>query len=121
MLRLATFNLENLFARYRFRQDVAPGSVGWSVNETAFELYDLEEKRVTAQAIKAADADVLCLQEVESLPVLDRFASLARYEAASREQRQELLLERSPQVVAGALDTKLLERFLHLRRVFPAG
>ncbi len=74
--RLATFNVENLFARYRFRQNAdvyAPD--GFSINQLAFDVYDETDKRITAQAIRALDADILCLQEVESLPVLDRFKS----------------------------------------------
>ncbi|MBL8692922.1 MAG: endonuclease/exonuclease/phosphatase family protein [Planctomycetes bacterium] len=73
-VRIATFNVENLFARYRFKQQLEPES-GFTINELAFEIYDEREKRLTAQAIREVRADVLCLQEVESLPVLDRFAS----------------------------------------------
>jgi endonuclease/exonuclease/phosphatase family metal-dependent hydrolase len=72
--RVASFNVENLFARYRFRTNFEPREAdGFTVNNLAFEIYEETEKRITARAIQAVDADVLALQEVESLPVLDRF------------------------------------------------
>jgi endonuclease/exonuclease/phosphatase family metal-dependent hydrolase len=73
-LRIATFNAENLFARYDFRKnfDGRRGG-GFTVNELAFEIYDEVDKQITARAIRALDADLLALQEVESLPVLDAF------------------------------------------------
>lgn len=75
-LRLATFNVENLFARYKFRNNFdASVSGGFTANDMAFDIYDETEKRITAQAIKKVDADLIALQEVESLPVLDAFVS----------------------------------------------
>ena len=76
MARIATFNAENLFARYRFRQNTDPLTIdGFAINELAFDIYDETSKQITAAAIKAVDADIIALQEVESLPVLDRFNS----------------------------------------------
>lgn len=75
-LRLATFNAENLFARYRFKDSFQPtADDGFTINDTAFRIHDEESKKITAKAIRAVNADVICLQEVESLPVLDRFNS----------------------------------------------
>lgn len=75
-LRLATFNVENLFARYRFRDSFQPtADDGFTINDMAFRIHDEESKKITAKAIRAVNADVICLQEVESLPVLDRFNS----------------------------------------------
>jgi hypothetical protein len=77
-VRLATFNVENLFARYRFKQSFDPRAHdGFTINDLAFDVCDEPAKRITAEVIRAVDADVLALQEVESLPVLDRF--VARY------------------------------------------
>ena len=74
--RLGTFNAENLFARYKFRTTYKPSqSNGFSVNDVAFNHYANNEKKLTAQAIKKVNADILCLQEVESLKVLDNFNS----------------------------------------------
>jgi endonuclease/exonuclease/phosphatase family metal-dependent hydrolase len=76
MIRLATFNVENLFARYRFRRNFDPvGSDGFSINDTAFSIHGETAKQITARVIKAANADILALQEVDNLKVLDRFVS----------------------------------------------
>jgi endonuclease/exonuclease/phosphatase family metal-dependent hydrolase len=75
-IRVASFNVENLFARYRFREGLEPGAdTGFGINDLAFDLYDENLKRVTAKAVKEVDADVICLQEVESIAVLERFNS----------------------------------------------
>lgn len=73
-IRIATFNCENLFARYKFNEGGASGD-GFTINETSFDILSTRAKRLTAKAIKEADADIICLQEVENLPVLDRFNS----------------------------------------------
>ncbi|MGD8564147.1 MAG: endonuclease/exonuclease/phosphatase family protein [Desulfarculaceae bacterium] len=73
-MRLATFNCENLFARYRFNKKKKPVKEnGFTINNLAFDIYDNTNKRITANAIREVDADVIALQEVEGLPVLDRF------------------------------------------------
>lgn len=75
-IRIATFNIENLFARYNFKKNLKPSKDGgFQINDLAFDLFDETEKKLTAKAIKAINADIICLQEVESLPVLDRFNS----------------------------------------------
>jgi predicted extracellular nuclease len=76
--RIATFNVENLFARFKFRANVDPEDAvrdGWDVNETAFETFTEDAKKLTAQAIREIDADVIGCQEVENLETLRRFRS----------------------------------------------
>ncbi len=76
MVKIATFNAENLFARYKFRENADPLNMeGFTINDLAFDIYEETSKQITAAAVKATKADVLALQEVESLPVLDRFNS----------------------------------------------
>lgn len=89
-MRLATFNCENLFARYSFKNNFSPrGDGGFLINNLAFEIYEETEKQITAKAIKDIDADVVALQEVENLIVLDRFNS--RYLAAKNYKHRILI------------------------------
>ncbi len=75
-IRVATFNVENLFARYKFAQNFSPNlDDGFMINNTAFTINDEEAKRITAKTIRKSKADILCLQEVEGLKVLDHFNS----------------------------------------------
>lgn len=77
-VRVATFNCENLFARFRFNSNVNPQNAsanGFTINDLAFAFLNEDEKKLTGSAIRAADADILCLQEVENFDVLKRFRS----------------------------------------------
>lgn len=77
-LRLGTFNCENLFARFKFNKNVDPAKAsknGFTVNDAYFDILNENEKKLTGEVIKAHDADVLALQEVENLDVLKRFRS----------------------------------------------
>ena len=75
-LSIATFNCENLFARFKFNKGVNPEDAlidGWLADKTKFTINDEESKILTALAIKETKADVIALQEVESLMALRRF------------------------------------------------
>jgi endonuclease/exonuclease/phosphatase family metal-dependent hydrolase len=75
-IRVATFNCENLFARFKFEQGVNPATAsadGFTVNETKFDFLNETEKALTAQAIRSVNADVLALMEVDNHEVLKRF------------------------------------------------
>jgi predicted extracellular nuclease len=75
-LRIATFNAENLFARYNFEKGEPPVHPdGFTIDKTAFKINSAAEKQLTAKAIADVGADVICLQEIESLGVLDRFVT----------------------------------------------
>jgi len=77
-VRVATFNVENLFARFKFEEDVDPQRAvrdGWNVDETVFRIQDEDSKRLTGLTIREANADVIALQEVENLDTLKRFRS----------------------------------------------
>lgn len=78
---LATFNCENLFRRFRFRKNLSEEQLqnavenGFIMEKTLFEVISEEERTLTAQAIKATKADILALQEVESMDTLKNFNS----------------------------------------------
>jgi len=85
-VRLASFNVENLFARWRFKGGIDPAQAnkkGWIVDDDLFLELGVEDKAITAAAIRALQADVLALQEVEGLDTLkhfrDQFLGLAEY------------------------------------------
>jgi endonuclease/exonuclease/phosphatase family metal-dependent hydrolase len=77
-VRVATFNCENLFARFKFNKGVNPDKAikdGWKVDSTKFTIYNDAEKEITAKTILATKADVIALQEVENLDTLRKFRS----------------------------------------------
>ena len=75
-VRIATFNCENLFARFKFNSNVDPQTAsvnGFDVNMTKFDILNPDEKALSAKAIAACKADIVALQEVDNLDVLRRF------------------------------------------------
>jgi predicted extracellular nuclease len=78
-LRIGTFNAENLFTRFKFDSNLSAREVerlvekGWQIESTLYEPFDPIERKLTADAIAGIDADVLGLQEIESLPTLKKF------------------------------------------------
>ncbi|CAM5639704.1 endonuclease/exonuclease/phosphatase family protein [Streptomyces pilosus] len=79
-LRLATFNVENLFARWRFKENVDPASAnsrGWIIDQTRFQELGVDDKAITGAAVREIGADVLCLQEVENIDTLKHFRAQA--------------------------------------------
>ncbi|MGB8657914.1 MAG: endonuclease/exonuclease/phosphatase family protein [Candidatus Zixiibacteriota bacterium] len=78
-VRIATFNAENLFARYKFNANVDPVKAvqnGWKADQRYFDISDPKEKEITGKTIKGLNADVVALQEIENLDTLKRFRDL---------------------------------------------
>ncbi|MEM6405239.1 MAG: endonuclease/exonuclease/phosphatase family protein [Pseudomonadota bacterium] len=104
-MRLATFNVENLYARYNFRRGFDPvDSHQFSTNNLAFTIQDATAKQVTAQAIREVDADVIALQEVDNLKVLDRFAS--KYLGSMKYKHKILIDAYDPRYIDVALASR---------------
>ncbi len=126
-LRIGTFNAENLFARFRFqgvqetytKRDGKKGTRyrpytktelaqiardGWMVDETKFDSFKPEERRITADAIKAVHADVLALQEIESMDTLKRF--VGAYLSNQKFEQKILIDANDPRFIDVALLVK---------------
>ncbi|WP_169054165.1 endonuclease/exonuclease/phosphatase family protein [Nitratireductor sp. XY-223] len=115
-VRIATFNCENLFARYKFNEGIAPRH-GFTINEISFDILSTRSKRITAQAIKAADADIICLQEVESLPVLEKFNSEFLGWSSSRRYRYKTLVDgNDPRAIDVAFLSRMPVKFMRSSR-----
>lgn len=106
-LRLGTFNIENLMTRFDFS--------GWRNQlrqDRVLRLYDVQDKAVyqqleqarliaetddtrqlSALAIAEADADILCLQEVDNMPALQAFEYGYLYRMVGNGYRQKYLVE----------------------------
>lgn len=75
-IHIATFDVENLLARFKFKANTNPGVAvrdGWRANQTKFRIYDEDSKEVTSSVINDVDVDILALQEVEGQDTLKRF------------------------------------------------
>lgn len=75
-IRIATFNVENLFARFKFKANTNPNVAvrdGWRADQTKFKIHAEDSKEITASVIIDMNADVLALQEIEGQDTLKRF------------------------------------------------
>lgn len=105
-IRLATFNAENLFARYNFNKSYDPvANDGFTINDLAFDIYDETDKEITALALREVNADIVALQEIESLPILDAFNT--KYLGTMKYRHRILIDSFDPRKI----DVAILSRF----------
>ncbi len=106
-LRLATFNIENLMTRFDFT-----GFRNQTRRDRAMQLFDVRDeatynalesarmlastddtRQLSALAIADADADILCLQEVDNMAALQAFEYGYLYRMVGNGYRHKYLLE----------------------------
>lgn len=106
-VRIGTFNIENLLTRFdftgfrnQFRGDrvlrlyqIATAADYQRLEEARMIALTDDMRQLTALAIAAADADILCLQEVESLEALQAFEFGFLYRMLGEGYRQKYLVE----------------------------
>jgi predicted extracellular nuclease len=106
-LRLATFNVENLMTRFDFtgfrnqlRQDrviklfeVRSEGVYQQLEQARVIAATDDTRQMTALAIADADADILCLQEVDNMAALQAFEYGYLFRMVGNGYRQKFLVE----------------------------
>lgn len=115
-LRIATFNMENLFARFDFSafaetegRKYLPPVVNMfadfdGLDQTTFAEFktllsaakvaqDDDKRQQAALALAEADADIVCLQEVDNVEALMRFRDLYLHKTSARRYEQVVLHE----------------------------
>jgi endonuclease/exonuclease/phosphatase family metal-dependent hydrolase len=80
-IKVASFNCENLFMRYRFSSKLSDKKKaeavknGFIIDPFMFQRITDEEKAITAKAIKETGADIIGLMEVENMDTLKNFCT----------------------------------------------
>jgi endonuclease/exonuclease/phosphatase family metal-dependent hydrolase len=110
-ITIATFNCENLFRRFKFNSKLTPPQIekklkdGFIIDKTVLTTVNQAERRLTADAIKATKADIVCLQEVENMDTLKNF--LSQHMASSGYKYRMLIDAKDPRLIDVALISKL--------------
>ena len=108
---IATFNCENLFRRYRFNKNLTKEQIekritdGFIIDKTVLSTVNQTERKLTADAIKATKADIVCLQEVENLDTLKNFVS--QYLSSSGYKYRILIDANDPRLIDVAIISKI--------------
>ncbi len=108
---IATFNCENLFRRYKFNSKLKPEQIekklqeGFIIDKTILTTLTQNERSLTADAIKATKADIVCLQEVENMDTLKNF--LSTFMASSGYKYKMVIDGKDPRYIDVALISKI--------------
>jgi endonuclease/exonuclease/phosphatase family metal-dependent hydrolase len=110
-ITIATFNCENLFRRFKFNSNLKPEQIekklkdGFIIDKAVLSTVSLTERKLTADAIKATKADIVCLQEVENMDTLKNFLTI---HMPSSEYKYRMLIDaKDPRFIDVALISKI--------------
>ncbi|RXK59271.1 endonuclease/exonuclease/phosphatase [Lacibacter luteus] len=110
-ITVATFNCENLFRRFRFNENLSKEQVekkikdGFIIDKAVLSTVNQTERKLTADAIKATKADIVCLQEVENMDTLKNF--LSEYMSSSGYKYRMLIDANDPRLIDVAIISKI--------------
>ncbi len=110
-ITIATFNCENLFRRFKFNSKLTKEQVekklkdGFIMDKSILSTVTQTERKLTADAIKAAKADIVCLQEVENMDTLRNF--LSTHLSGSGYKYRMLIDAKDPRFIDVALISKI--------------
>lgn len=113
-ITIATFNCENLFLRFKFRDDISQSKIdnavqnGFIHDKSLFSSIFEKERRLTASAIKDTNADIIGLQEVENLDTLKSFQS----QFVKKYPFQYVIDGNDPRLIDVAVLSKIEAKFL---------
>lgn len=117
-LRIMTFNVENMLARFKFREwekkrlaslpDIESELDRANLIRTHWNALNDENRVFTALTMKEGDPEVICLQEVENMRALRLFHDSHLRRVSAPEYRHMMLIEsRDPR----GIDVAVLSRF----------
>ena len=117
-LKIMTFNVENMLARFRFREyeenrlatllDIDSEMDRANLVRTHFNVLNAEARVFTALCIADQDPDVVCAQEVESMRALGAFHDRYVRRISRRDYRHKLLIDAND---PRGIDVGVLSRF----------
>lgn len=110
-ITIATFNCENLFRRFKFNETLSQTKIdnsikdGFIMDKAILQVITQNERKLTADAIKATKADIVCLQEVENMDTLKNF--LSTYMSSAGYKYRMLIDAKDPRFIDVALISKI--------------
>jgi len=117
-LKIMTFNVENMLARFNFREwekdrlatlpDIDSDIDRTNLIRTYWNILHDENRVFTALTMKEGDPDIICLQEVENLQVLRLFHDRYLRPYSRRDYRYKVLIESHDR---RGIDVAVLSRF----------
>ena len=110
-ITIATFNCENLFRRFKFNENISETKLetsikdGFIMDKSILSTITQTERKLTADAIRATKADIVCLQEVENMDTLKNF--LSTHMATAGYKYRMLIDAKDPRFIDVALISKI--------------